>query len=114
MRLLPLLVAASSLTVWADPEPKPLGMIVVMGRQDSLLGVADSATIGVTGAVQLGERPLLRPGEILETIPGLIITQHAGGGKANQYFMRGFNLDHGTDFATFLDGVPLNMPSHGH
>jgi outer membrane cobalamin receptor len=115
MRLLPLLVAASALTVaHADPEPKPLGKIVVMGRQDSLLGVADSATIGVTGAVQLGERPLLRPGEVLETIPGLIITQHAGGGKANQYFMRGFNLDHGTDFATFLDGVPLNMPSHGH
>jgi len=114
MRLLPLLVVASTLTLWADPEPKPLGKIVVMGRQDSLLGVADSATIGVTGAVQLGERPLLRPGEILETVPGLIITQHAGGGKANQYFMRGFNLDHGTDFATFLDGVPLNMPSHGH
>ena len=114
MRLVPLLVAASALTVWADPAPKSLGKIVVMGRQDSLLGVADSATIGVTGAVQLGERPLLRPGEILETVPGLIITQHAGGGKANQYFMRGFNLDHGTDFATFLDGVPLNMPSHGH
>ena len=115
MRLLPLLIAASALTVaHADPEPKPLGKIIVMGRQDSLLGVADSATIGVTGAVQLGERPLLRPGEVLETVPGLIITQHAGGGKANQYFMRGFNLDHGTDFATFLDGVPLNMPSHGH
>ncbi len=115
MRLLPLLLAASSLTVaHADPAPKPLGQIVVTGRQDSLLGVADSATIGVTGAVQLGERPLLRPGEVLETVPGLIITQHAGGGKANQYFMRGFNLDHGTDFATFLDGVPLNMPSHGH
>ncbi|NBV55537.1 MAG: hypothetical protein EBR70_02960 [Verrucomicrobia bacterium] len=115
MRLLSLLIAASALTVLrADPEPKPLGRIVVTGRQDSLLGVADSATIGVTGAVQLGERPLLRPGEVLETVPGLIITQHAGGGKANQYFMRGFNLDHGTDFATFLDGVPLNMPSHGH
>ena len=76
MRLVPLLVAASALTVWADPAPKSLGKIVVMGRQDSLLGVADSATIGVTGAVQLGERPLLRPGEILETVPGLIITQH--------------------------------------
>jgi outer membrane receptor for Fe3+-dicitrate len=115
MRLLPFLIAASALTVaQADPAPKPLGKIIVMGRQDSLLGVADSATIGVTGSVQLGERPLLRPGEVLETIPGLIITQHAGGGKANQYFMRGFNLDHGTDFATFLDGVPINMPSHGH
>jgi outer membrane receptor protein involved in Fe transport len=50
----------------------------------------------------------------LETLPGLIITQHAGGGKANQYFLRGFNLDHGTDFAIFLDGMPLNLPSHAH
>ncbi len=115
MRLLPLLLAAAPIS-WlrADPVPKRMEEIVVMGRQDSLLGVADSATIGVTGAVQLSERPLLRPGEVLETVPGLIITQHAGGGKANQYFLRGFNLDHGTDFATFIDGVPLNMPSHGH
>jgi hypothetical protein len=115
MRLLPLLIVAAQITgLRGDPVPKRMEEIVVMGRQDSLLGVADSATIGVTGAVQLSERPLLRPGEVLETVPGLIITQHAGGGKANQYFLRGFNLDHGTDFATFLDGVPLNMPSHGH
>ena len=66
------------------------------------------------GAEELKNRPLLRSGEILETLPGLIITQHAGGGKANQYFMRGFNLDHGTDFAIFIDGMPLNLPSHAH
>ncbi|MGP8260214.1 MAG: TonB-dependent receptor, partial [Acidobacteriaceae bacterium] len=59
-------------------------------------------------------RPILRSGEILETIPGLIITQHAGGGKANQYYLRGFNLDHGTDIAIFLDDMPLNLPSHAH
>ena len=59
-------------------------------------------------------RPLLRRGELLETIPGMIITQHAGGGKANQYFLRGFNLDHGTDFAVSLDGMPLNMRTHAH
>lgn len=98
----------------AQPAEKVLPAVVVTGRRDSLLGVADSATIGVTGALQLSERPILRAGEVLETVPGLIITQHAGGGKANQYFLRGFNLDHGTDFATFLDGVPLNMPSHAH
>ena len=57
---------------------------------------------------------ILRSGEVLETVPGLIITQHAGGGKANQYFLRGFNLDHGTDFAVFLDDMPLNLPSHAH
>lgn len=91
-----------------------LGEIVVEGRADSLVGIADSATQGTVGAAQLAERPTLRPGEVLETVPGVIITQHAGGGKANQYFLRGFNLDHGTDFATFLDGMPLNLPTHGH
>jgi hypothetical protein len=88
--------------------------VIVTGRQDSLLGVADSATQGATGAAQLSDRPILRSGEILETVPGVIITQHAGGGKANQYFLRGFNLDHGTDFAVFLDDLPLNLPSHAH
>ncbi|HTX21799.1 MAG TPA: TonB-dependent receptor [Candidatus Aquilonibacter sp.] len=88
--------------------------ITVVGRQDSLLGIATSASQGTTGAAQLADRPILRSGEILETVPGVIITQHAGGGKANQYFLRGFNLDHGTDFAIFLDGMPLNLPSHAH
>ena len=88
--------------------------VEVQGRQDSLIGIADSASQGTVGAKEIADRPLLRSGEILETIPGLIITQHAGGGKANQYFLRGFNLDHGTDFAVFLDGMPLNLPSHAH
>ena len=88
--------------------------IIVEGRQDSLLGIATSASQGTTGAAQLADRPILRSGEILETIPGVIITQHAGGGKANQYFLRGFNLDHGTDFAVFLDDMPLNLPTHAH
>jgi hypothetical protein len=86
----------------------------VQGRDDELIGIADSGTQGTVGARELRDRPLLRSGEILETIPGLIITQHAGGGKANQYFLRGFNLDHGTDFAIFLDDMPLNLPSHAH
>jgi hypothetical protein len=88
--------------------------INVQGRADSLVGIAESATQGTVGATELEDRPILRSGEILETIPGLIITQHAGGGKANQYFLRGFNLDHSTDFADFLDGMPLNLPSHAH
>jgi len=88
--------------------------VTVQGREDSLIGIADSATEGTVGAKEIDDRPILRSGEILETIPGLIITQHAGGGKANQYFLRGFNLDHGTDFAVFLDGMPLNLPSHAH
>lgn len=86
----------------------------VEGRQDSLIGIADSASQGTVGSDELDERPILRTGELLETIPGVIITQHAGGGKANQYFTRGFNLDHGTDFAVDLDDVPINLPSHAH
>ncbi len=86
----------------------------VQGREDDLSGVADSGTQGTVGAKELEDRPVLRSGEILETIPGVIITQHAGGGKANQYFLRGFNLDHGTDFALFIDDMPLNLPSHAH
>jgi hypothetical protein len=89
-------------------------VVVVTGRADSMIGMADSATHGTTGAAQLADRPILRSGEILETVPGVIITQHAGGGKANQYFLRGFNLDHGMDFTVFLDNMPLNLPSHAH
>jgi hypothetical protein len=86
----------------------------VQGREDDLTGLANSATQGTVSASEIRDRPILRAGEVLETVPGVIITQHAGGGKANQYFLRGFNLDHGTDFAIFLDGMPLNLPSHAH
>ncbi len=88
--------------------------ISVQDRADDLIGIASSATQGTVGASEIQDRPILRSGEVLETVPGLIITQHAGGGKANQYFLRGFNLDHGTDFAIFIDDMPLNLPSHAH
>jgi hypothetical protein len=88
--------------------------IDVQGREDDLIGITDSATQGTVGAKEIQDRPILRSGEILETVPGVIITQHAGGGKANQYFLRGFNLDHGTDFAIFIDDMPLNLPAHAH
>jgi len=98
------------------PPPPPItaDTIVVHGRDDSMVGVAATATQGSVGADQIEARPVFRPGDILETIPGLIVTQHSGDGKANQYFLRGFNLDHGTDFATSIDGVPVNLPTHGH
>ncbi len=86
----------------------------VQGRESDLIGVAESSSQGTVGAKEIQDRPILRSGEVLETVPGLMITQHAGGGKANQYFLRGFNLDHGTDIAIFLDGMPLNLPSHAH
>jgi hypothetical protein len=88
--------------------------IQVTDRASDMVGVADSASEGVTGRQELEERPILRPGELLETVPGVIITQHSGSGKANQYFLRGFNLDHGTDFRITVDDIPVNMPSHGH
>jgi hypothetical protein len=88
--------------------------IDVRGRENDLIGIAESGSQGTVGAAEIQDRPILRSGEVLETVPGLIITQHAGGGKANQYFLRGFNLDHGTDIAIFLDDMPLNLPSHAH
>jgi hypothetical protein len=88
--------------------------INVQGREDDLVGIAESATQGTVGQTEIQDRPILRSGEVLEAVPGLIITQHAGGGKANQYFLRGFNLDHGTDIAIFIDDMPLNLPSHAH
>ena len=87
---------------------------VTATREQQLSGTPESASEGTVLAEQLGNRPLLRPGEVLEVVPGLIVTQHSGEGKANQYFLRGFNLDHGTDFATRVDGVPVNMPTHAH
>lgn len=59
-------------------------------------------------------RPMTRPGDLFRVTPGLMIVQHAGGGKANQYLLRGFDADHGTDIALSFDGLPLNMVSHGH
>jgi len=79
-----------------------------------LVGIAQSARQGAVTARQLETRPIMRPGEILETVPGVVISQHSGEGKANQYYLRGFNLDHGTDFATTVAGMPVNMPTHGH
>jgi hypothetical protein len=106
----------------AAPAPLRISLAVgsvsttinVQGREDDLIGIAESGTQGTVGAKEIQDRPILRSGEILETVPGLIITQHAGGGKANQYYLRGFNLDHGTDIAIFLDDMPLNLPSHAH
>jgi len=79
-----------------------------------LSGVALAASQGAITARQLDARPILRTGEVLETIPGVAISQHSGEGKANQYYLRGFNLDHGTDFATTVAGMPVNMPTHAH
>jgi outer membrane receptor protein involved in Fe transport len=88
--------------------------VEVKARADDLTRIASSGTEGVTGREDLERRPKLRPGELVETVPGMIATQHSGGGKANQYFLRGFNLDHGTDFRVSVDGMQVNLPTHGH
>jgi outer membrane receptor protein involved in Fe transport len=88
--------------------------IIVYGRALAQIGVALSGSQGVVGYKDFEDKPLSRVGELVENVPGVIATQHSGTGKANQYFLRGFNLDHGTDFAGFVDGVPVNLRTHGH
>lgn len=88
--------------------------VVVYGRGIARIGTATSGSEGVVGYKDFEDRPLSRVGELVENVPGVIATQHSGTGKANQYFLRGFNLDHGTDFAGFVDGVPINLRTHGH
>ncbi len=104
-----LLCLATSATAAA-----PVEQVEITGRQLNLVGSATSASEGRIAQEELQLRPLLRTGDVLESVPGLVATQHSGNGKANQFFLRGFNLDHGTDFATSVDGMPVNMRTHGH
>lgn len=105
-----LMIGAGS--VVAD-DIRSLPPVEVVSRY-SLLGAADSANEGAVGQAQIDNRVVARTGEVLEVIPGLIVSQHSGEGKANQYFLRGFNLDHGLDFKITLDGMPINQRSHAH
>ena len=98
----------------AFPQSIELDRVTVIGNYDNGIGTTDAASGGSVNAKLIENRPILRTGELLEFVPGLIVTQHSGDGKANQYFLRGFNLDHGTDFATWVDGMPVNMRSHAH
>jgi TonB-dependent Receptor Plug Domain len=90
---------------------QPLDTITVVATGVSNMTAASAGDISQT---QLQSEPLLRPAAILENVPGLIVTQHSGEGKANQYFLRAFNLDHGTDLALEVDDMPINMPTHAH
>ena len=99
----------------AAPEDEArMDAIEVHGRGLELIGEAGAASEGVVGYADFKDRPLSRAGELVEVIPGVVATQHSGEGKANQYFLRGFNLDHGSDFSVWVDGVPINMRTHGH
>lgn len=100
-------------TLAADPE-SDVERIRITGEDNFEDGAFVSASQGWVSGDTITSRPMLRTGEMLEFIPGMMVTQHSGSGKANQYFLRGFNLDHGTDFATSVEGMPVNMRSHGH
>src|SRR4051812_42987635 len=100
-------VAAEAATT---PAPAPPSMQTVVSARRPYTA-ASAATVRNQ---DFTSRPLLEPADILKVTPGLMTVQHAGGGKANQYFIRGFDADHGTDLALSVDGVPVNAVSHGH
>lgn len=100
--------------VWAQSKEATLAPVVIETSRNSLLGEAGTASEGVVTQQQLDARTVYRPGELLEAVPGLIVSQHSGEGKANQFYLRGFNLDHGTDLRTTVDGMLVNQRSHTH
>jgi len=98
----------------APDNGQPMPEVTVTAPREDLLGTASTASQGVISDQQIQLTPAYRPGQILETVPGLTVTSHSGEGKANQYLMRGYNLDHGTDLETDVDGMPINQPTHAH
>ncbi|GJD91409.1 MULTISPECIES: TonB-dependent receptor [Methylobacterium] len=98
----------------AGPASASAGYVGGVSGIGGALRPVDAASGGIISGAQINSRPVTRPGEVLEEVPGLIVTQHSGEGKANQFFLRGFNLDHGTDIALFVDGMPVNMRTHAH
>nr|WP_087576329.1 TonB-dependent receptor [Sphingomonas sp. CDS-1] len=107
-------IAAHAVPALAETSEAPEAEIIVFGRGEAKIGVALAASEGSVAGSDLLVRPLLRVAELLEAVPGMVAAQHSGSGKANQYFLRGFNLDHGSDFTTYIDGVQMNFRSHGH
>lgn len=91
-----------------------LDTVEVKANSEDLVGEADSANVGTVTRKQLEARTVYRPGELLEATPGLVVSQHSGEGKANQFYLRGFNLDHGTDLRTTVDGMLINQRGHAH
>jgi hypothetical protein len=113
-RPLPLALAALFAHASAFADDPVIQRVLVEGSRASQLGIADSANEGSVSQKELAMRTIYRPGELLEAAPGLIASQHSGEGKANQFYLRGFNLDHGTDLATWVDDMPVNQRSHAH
>jgi hypothetical protein len=108
-----LLISASADIVITAPRTFR-NLAEIENPAENLVGVASAGSEGAITARQLEVRPVNRATEVLETVPGMVISQHSGEGKANQYYLRGFNLDHGFDFAQTIAGIPVNMPTHAH
>src|SRR5687768_11225001 len=122
------LVAAAPAVVHADDDvPTDEELLAEANRlaeeehegEGEIINIEDRAPAEAASSVHfsrddLRRRPTQQPSDVLRQTPGLVVSQHAGGGKADQYFLRGFDADHGTDVALFLDGVPINLTSHGH
>ena len=106
--------AMAPLQAGAQNSDATLAPVVVQSSRNSVLGDASTGNEGLVTQQQLQARTVYRPGELLEATPGLIVSQHSGEGKANQYYLRGFNLDHGTDLRTTVDGMLVNRRSHSH
>jgi len=125
-RVLPLLLSTPFLTFAAQAQQTDTSTappatqtaqsenITVTASRENLIGVAETASQGSITQEELDLRPSYRVGQLLESVPGLEVTVHSGEGKANQYLLRGVNLDHGIDFANFIDDMPINRPSNAH
>ena len=113
-KLHPIALAVLFFTTTAHADDDLIQRVLVEGSRNSQIGIADSASAGSIDQKALAARTTYRPGEVLEAVPGLVVSQHSGEGKANQFYLRGFNLDHGTDLATFVDDMPVNQRSHAH
>src|SRR6201996_2450037 len=107
-------VAASAYADDAAAPDDQLSEVTVTTSRLNLLGTANTASQGAVTEEELALRPAYRVGQLLESVPGLVVTVHSGEGKANQYLARGFNLDHGTDIANFMDDMPINRPTNAH
>ncbi len=117
-------LAQVSTVALTAPQPSPsaparsrnatVREVVVTASRTNLVGLAQTASQGSVTKKEVELRPIFRIGQLFETVPGLVVTVHSGEGKANQYLLRGFSLDHGTDFASFIDGMPVNRPTNAH
>lgn len=94
-----------TLTIVLSDKLIRLDEIVISPRVDAIRAITD---------IDIQVNPVQSSQEVLRSVPGLFIGQHAGGGKAEQIFLRGFDIDHGTDINISVDGLPVNLVSHAH